>query len=154
MLIVRGNTRVADIYFGEFMRVFDHHYARYLVRVLTDEGRSDPETGYLKERTKPSSMGGTTCPTHCPICPKSPRPAPAKLPTPSRWILPARSGLCAYSSLRGSSPGPSRASATCGQSRSLRRQLISSARTAAFSPKLFCCAKMYSADVSATPGKE
>jgi|SRR5215218_392093 hypothetical protein len=32
-------------------------------------------------------MGGTTCPTHCPICPKSPRPAPAKLPTPSRWIL-------------------------------------------------------------------
>jgi phosphatidylserine/phosphatidylglycerophosphate/cardiolipin synthase-like enzyme len=35
MLIVRGNTRVADIYFGEFMRVFDHHYARYLVRVLT-----------------------------------------------------------------------------------------------------------------------
>jgi hypothetical protein len=51
MLIVRGNTRVADIYFGEFMRVFDHHHARYLVRVLTDEGRSDPETGYLKERT-------------------------------------------------------------------------------------------------------
>jgi hypothetical protein len=42
MLILRGNTRVADIYFGEFMRVFDHHYARYLVRVLTDEGRSDP----------------------------------------------------------------------------------------------------------------
>jgi phosphatidylserine/phosphatidylglycerophosphate/cardiolipin synthase-like enzyme len=51
MLIVRGNTRVADIYFGEFMRVFDHHYARYLVRVLTDEGRSDPEAGYLKENT-------------------------------------------------------------------------------------------------------
>ena len=51
MLIVRGNTRVADIYFGEFMRVFDHHYARYLVRVLTDEGRSDPEAGYLKEIT-------------------------------------------------------------------------------------------------------
>jgi phosphatidylserine/phosphatidylglycerophosphate/cardiolipin synthase-like enzyme len=51
MLIVRGNTRVADIYFGEFMRVFDHHYARYLVRVLTDEGRSDPEAGYLKDNT-------------------------------------------------------------------------------------------------------
>ena len=51
MLVIRGNKRVADIYFGEFMRVFDHHYARYIVRVLTDEGRSDPEAGYLKENT-------------------------------------------------------------------------------------------------------
>jgi phosphatidylserine/phosphatidylglycerophosphate/cardiolipin synthase-like enzyme len=51
MLVIRGNTRVADIYFGEFMRVFDHHYARYIVRKLTDEGRSDPEAGYLKEET-------------------------------------------------------------------------------------------------------
>jgi phosphatidylserine/phosphatidylglycerophosphate/cardiolipin synthase-like enzyme len=50
MLVIRGNTRVADIYFGEFMRVFDHHYARYVVRVLTDAGRSDPTAGYLKER--------------------------------------------------------------------------------------------------------
>src|SRR5262249_18767715 len=24
MLVIRGNTRVADIYFGEFMRIFDH----------------------------------------------------------------------------------------------------------------------------------
>jgi phosphatidylserine/phosphatidylglycerophosphate/cardiolipin synthase-like enzyme len=51
MLVIRGNKRVADIYFGEFMRVFDHHYARYIVRVLTDEGRSDPEAGYLKKKT-------------------------------------------------------------------------------------------------------
>ena len=51
MLVIRGNTRVADIYFGEFMRVFDHHYARYIVRVLTDEGRSDPTAGYLKDNT-------------------------------------------------------------------------------------------------------
>jgi phosphatidylserine/phosphatidylglycerophosphate/cardiolipin synthase-like enzyme len=48
MLAIRGDTRVADIYFGEFMRVFDHHYARYVVRVLTDSGRSDPAAGYLK----------------------------------------------------------------------------------------------------------
>ena len=33
------------------MRVFDHHYARYVVRVLTEEGRSGPEAGYLKEKT-------------------------------------------------------------------------------------------------------
>jgi phosphatidylserine/phosphatidylglycerophosphate/cardiolipin synthase-like enzyme len=52
MLVIRGNERVADIYFGEFMRVFDHHYARYVVRTLADEGRSDPEAGYLKERTE------------------------------------------------------------------------------------------------------
>jgi phosphatidylserine/phosphatidylglycerophosphate/cardiolipin synthase-like enzyme len=32
MLVIRGDKRVADIYFGEFMRVFDHHYARYIVR--------------------------------------------------------------------------------------------------------------------------
>lgn len=49
MLLIRGDTRVADIYFGEFMRVFDHHYARYLVRKLIGLGKSDPETGYLKE---------------------------------------------------------------------------------------------------------
>lgn len=48
MLVIRGDTRVADIYFGEFMRVFDHHYARYIVRILGEEGRADPEAGYLK----------------------------------------------------------------------------------------------------------
>jgi phosphatidylserine/phosphatidylglycerophosphate/cardiolipin synthase-like enzyme len=51
MLVIRGDTRVADIYFGEFMRVFDHHYARYIVRLLQDGGQSDPEAGYLKEKT-------------------------------------------------------------------------------------------------------
>lgn len=52
MLVIRGDKRVADIYFGEFMRVFDHHYARYIVSILTDEGRSDPEAGYLKAVTQ------------------------------------------------------------------------------------------------------
>ncbi len=51
MLVIRGEKRVADIYFGEFMRVFDHHYARYIVRLLRDEGRSDQDAGYLKEET-------------------------------------------------------------------------------------------------------
>lgn len=51
MLVIRGDKRVADIYFGEFMRVFDHHYARYIVRLLNDAGRSDPEAGYLKQST-------------------------------------------------------------------------------------------------------
>ena len=51
MLVIRGDTRVADIYFGEFMRVFDHHYARYVVRLLADDGRADPAAGYLKAST-------------------------------------------------------------------------------------------------------
>jgi len=51
MLVIRGDLRVADIYFGEFMRIFDHHYARYLVRKLTNAGTSDPNAGYLKEKT-------------------------------------------------------------------------------------------------------
>lgn len=49
MLVIRGNTRVADIYFGEFMRVFDHLYSRYIVRKLHDAGTGDPNAGYLKE---------------------------------------------------------------------------------------------------------
>jgi phosphatidylserine/phosphatidylglycerophosphate/cardiolipin synthase-like enzyme len=51
MIVIRGDTRVADIYFGEFMRIFDHHYARYIVRLLADQGRADPEAGFLKEKT-------------------------------------------------------------------------------------------------------
>ncbi|MGO6784112.1 phospholipase D-like domain-containing protein [Rhizobium ruizarguesonis] len=48
VLVIRGDTRVADIYFGEFMRIFDHHYARYLVKKLTETGKHDPDAGYLK----------------------------------------------------------------------------------------------------------
>ena len=52
MLAIRGNTRVADIYFGEFMRVFDHLYARYIIRRITEEGKSDPDAGYLADDWK------------------------------------------------------------------------------------------------------
>jgi phosphatidylserine/phosphatidylglycerophosphate/cardiolipin synthase-like enzyme len=48
MLVVRGNTRVADIYFGEFMRIFDHLYARYIVGKMKKAGTSDPDAGFLK----------------------------------------------------------------------------------------------------------
>jgi phosphatidylserine/phosphatidylglycerophosphate/cardiolipin synthase-like enzyme len=34
MLVIRGNTRVGDIYFGEFMRIFDHLYSRYIIAKL------------------------------------------------------------------------------------------------------------------------
>jgi len=52
MLIMRGNKRVADVYFGEFMRIFDHLYSRYIVRKLKEAGTNDPDAGYLKEDWK------------------------------------------------------------------------------------------------------
>ena len=49
MVVIRGNTRVADIYFGEFMRIFDHLYSRYIVGKMKKAGTSDPDAGFLKE---------------------------------------------------------------------------------------------------------
>src|SRR6266567_883086 len=51
MLVIRGNTRVGDIYFGEFMRIFDHLYSRYIIEKLKAAGKLDPNAGYLKEKT-------------------------------------------------------------------------------------------------------
>ena len=51
MVVIRGDTRIADIYFGEFMRVFDHHYVRYIVAKLKLEDQQDPNAGYLKVST-------------------------------------------------------------------------------------------------------
>jgi phosphatidylserine/phosphatidylglycerophosphate/cardiolipin synthase-like enzyme len=48
MLVIRANQRVADIYFGEFMRIFDHLYARYVVAQIQDTGTPNPEAGFLK----------------------------------------------------------------------------------------------------------
>jgi phosphatidylserine/phosphatidylglycerophosphate/cardiolipin synthase-like enzyme len=42
MLLMRGEKRVADIYLGEFMRLFNHHYFRSLVKKFN---QSDPATG-------------------------------------------------------------------------------------------------------------
>ncbi len=50
MLVIRGDKRVADIYFGEFFRVFDHHYTRYTIRRLADA--ADPGAGYLKDQAE------------------------------------------------------------------------------------------------------
>lgn len=49
MIVIRSDTRVADIYFGEFMRIFDHHYARYVSLKLTQATAGDPNAGYLKD---------------------------------------------------------------------------------------------------------
>ncbi len=37
MLVIRGDRRVADLYLGEFMRLFIHYYARYVATAQTAE---------------------------------------------------------------------------------------------------------------------
>ncbi|MEA2442531.1 MAG: hypothetical protein QOH76_3955 [Thermoleophilaceae bacterium] len=53
MLVIRGNTRVADIYLSEFMRLFTHLYFRARVT------ESDPKAGAVRAPT-PESRGDTT----------------------------------------------------------------------------------------------
>ena len=61
MLVIRGDRRVADIYLGEFMRLFIHYYARYVATAQTaepDEARSfhlKPNDSWLKDYYKPGS---------------------------------------------------------------------------------------------------
>lgn len=38
-----------ESFLGEFMRIFDHIYARYLVGKLKKAGTHDPDAGFLKE---------------------------------------------------------------------------------------------------------
>jgi phosphatidylserine/phosphatidylglycerophosphate/cardiolipin synthase-like enzyme len=42
MLIIRGDTRVADIYLGEFMRLWRHHNFRYIIETV------DTQSGTVK----------------------------------------------------------------------------------------------------------
>jgi PLD-like domain len=52
MIVIRKNLRVADIYFGEFMRIFDHLYSRYIVGKMKKLGTNNPDAGFLKEESK------------------------------------------------------------------------------------------------------
>lgn len=53
MLVIRtARTRVADIYFGEFMRIFDHFYSRYIVEQMKAAKKQNPDAGYLKEKAE------------------------------------------------------------------------------------------------------
>lgn len=46
MLVTRANTRVADIYLGEFMRLYSHHAWR---EFANRKGEGTPELGHLRE---------------------------------------------------------------------------------------------------------
>lgn len=52
MLVIRGNLRVADIYFGEFMRLFDHLYVRYVISKHRDSKKNDPDAGFLRDSSE------------------------------------------------------------------------------------------------------
>ena len=43
MMIIRGNQRVADIYFTEFLRFFNHYYFRWVVKKMSEEGTLDAD---------------------------------------------------------------------------------------------------------------
>jgi len=50
MLVIRGSADLADTYFGEFMRIFDHIYARHIItRKLTAAQREQGRRNYLAE---------------------------------------------------------------------------------------------------------
>jgi phosphatidylserine/phosphatidylglycerophosphate/cardiolipin synthase-like enzyme len=66
MLIIRGDTRVADIYFGEYMRTYAHYAFREAVYIRQQKGESAkdwtpqdliPDSSWLKRYTKPGSDG-------------------------------------------------------------------------------------------------
>ena len=49
MLIIRGNRRVADIYYSEFNRLFWHYYFRAVQEDLRGTGHADNESLFLTE---------------------------------------------------------------------------------------------------------
>lgn len=48
MLIIRGNQRVADIYFTEFNRLFNHYYFRAVYQNAAEHSRTDSTNLYLR----------------------------------------------------------------------------------------------------------
>ncbi|WP_224367569.1 phospholipase D-like domain-containing protein [Hyalangium versicolor] len=49
MLFIRGDKRVADIYFTEFNRLFNHYYFRSVFEATQEAGRSDDSELFLSE---------------------------------------------------------------------------------------------------------
>ncbi|PTA97692.1 MULTISPECIES: phospholipase D-like domain-containing protein [unclassified Sulfitobacter] len=49
MLLIRGNTKVADVYTTEFFRLLNHFYFRQVANRKARNGQSDPDIRFLKE---------------------------------------------------------------------------------------------------------
>jgi phosphatidylserine/phosphatidylglycerophosphate/cardiolipin synthase-like enzyme len=63
MLLIRGDTAVADVYLTEFDRIFRHFYARQVIDRLAAEGKPlteakflDESDGWLGEYTQPGRL--------------------------------------------------------------------------------------------------
>ncbi len=50
MLVIRGNTDVADVYFTEYARIFQHFYARWWASQIA-AAQHAPDSGFLAEDT-------------------------------------------------------------------------------------------------------
>jgi len=46
-LFIVGDTAVADVYLGEFMRMFDHYYFRDHMKEIAKERKTNPKAGFL-----------------------------------------------------------------------------------------------------------
>ena len=49
MLLIRGDTRVADVYVTEFFRLLNHFYFRQVANRKAEDGQSDPNIRFLQE---------------------------------------------------------------------------------------------------------
>ncbi|WP_425101834.1 phospholipase D-like domain-containing protein [Tropicibacter sp. S64] len=49
MLLIRGNTRVSDVYLTEFFRLLNHFYFRQVANRKAADGTSDPDIRFLHE---------------------------------------------------------------------------------------------------------
>jgi phosphatidylserine/phosphatidylglycerophosphate/cardiolipin synthase-like enzyme len=54
MIVIEGNKRVADIYFGEYMRLYSHYAFREAVKIFLDKNPhakpEDMKQGFLIEK--------------------------------------------------------------------------------------------------------
>lgn len=48
-LFIAGEKEVADVYLGEFMRMFDHYYFRDHVKLIDKKKKTDPKAAFLDE---------------------------------------------------------------------------------------------------------
>ena len=48
-LFIANEKEVADIYLGEFMRMFDHYYFRDYMRQIAKQKKKNPKAGFLEE---------------------------------------------------------------------------------------------------------
>jgi phosphatidylserine/phosphatidylglycerophosphate/cardiolipin synthase-like enzyme len=51
-LFIAGEKEVADVYLGEFMRMFDHYYFRDHAKKIAKQKAIDPKAGFLDETDK------------------------------------------------------------------------------------------------------